>query len=169
MMEFKNQGQVPNLPLEITPLLIQLKYVHNKTTAVTYMVLHRSAMEWAAFKSFASKNASSIEVNCNICTPKTCADKTGLAAINDGFNCGKLLNDGCGGTLNCMDNCEVGEVCSNGAINSACDLGDISDCGGNNRVKGHCEIDNGCTLSLILLLLMLINMVVWAVFPAGLI
>ncbi|HQC50073.1 MAG TPA: hypothetical protein PLN57_03100, partial [bacterium] len=34
-------------------------YVHNKTTAVTYMVPYRSAMEWAAFKSFASKNASS--------------------------------------------------------------------------------------------------------------
>ena len=120
-------------------------YVHNKTTAVTYMVPFRTAMEWTAFKSFATKNASIISVTCPECTPKTCADKTGLAAINDGFNCGKLLNDGCGGTLNCMDNCEVGEVCSNGAINSACDLGDISDCGGNNRVKGHCEIDNGCT------------------------
>ncbi len=119
-------------------------YVHNKTTAVTYMVPHRSAMEWAAFKSFASKNASSIEVNCNICTPKTCADKTGLAAINNGFNCGKLLSDGCGGTLNCIDNCAVGEVCSNGPIGSACDLGDLSDCD-SYIFKGHCKADNGCT------------------------
>ena len=118
-------------------------YVHNKTTAVTYMVPFRTAMEWTAFKSFATKNASIISVTCPECTPKTCADKTGLAAINNGFNCGSLLNDGCGGTLNCMDNCAAGEVCSNGAIGSACDLGDLSQCGGY-KFKGHCEVDNGC-------------------------
>ena len=135
---------IPSLPLDypyINPT--ERCTVHNKTTAVTYMVPYRTAMEWAAFKGFTAKNNSVISVSCEApCVPKTCADKTGLANINGGYNCGKYLNDGCNGTINCLDNCAVGEVCSNGAINSACDNGDLSQCQGN--FQGHCETDNGC-------------------------
>ena len=100
-------------------------------------------MEWAAFKGFTAKNSSVISVSCTVPPqPLTCADKVGLANANGGFNCGHLLNDGAGGTINCLDNCAVGEVCSNGAIDSACDLGDLSACDSN--FKGHCEVDNGC-------------------------
>ena len=104
---------IPSLPLDypyINPT--ERCTVHNKTTAVTYMVPYRTAMEWAAFKGFTAKNNSVISVSCEApCVPKTCADKTGLAAINNGFNCGKLLSDGCGGTLNCIDNCAWRRPC----------------------------------------------------------
>jgi hypothetical protein len=46
------------------------------------------------------------------CTAYTCDQLSSLAAANEGLNCGLGLNDGCGGTINCINNCLSGQVCA---------------------------------------------------------
>jgi len=115
--------------------------VRNVNTSVDYMVPFRSAGEWSAFKS-ASVSLSDLSYNCTTCV-SSCADKAGLAAVNDGFNCGLNLSDGCGGFMNCTSNCATNEVCAEGTPNSTCASGLLFDC---DRAlqQGHCKLDNGC-------------------------
>jgi len=58
---------------------------------------------------------------CKGCTPKTCAE-----LYVESKACGNGLDDGCGGTIDCPNNCGAGEICQNhvcvecGGVNQPC-------------------------------------------------
>ncbi len=79
----------------------------------------------------------------NPCTPYTCSNKSSLESANEGFHCGLGLNDGCGGTINCVNNCSTGQVCA------TCRPGfdDFDDCysqSGTGNTQGVCSTDTIC-------------------------
>jgi len=115
--------------------------VANSSAVLSYMVPIKTATEWIAFRTADSRLAD-LSVSClTPCTPKTCADLTGMATVNGGYNCGQGLSDGCGGTLDCYSNCAWDEICSAGNIGGECALGYSGSC---LDTQGHCRVDNGC-------------------------
>lgn len=84
------------------------------------------------------------------CTALTCSDHVGLASFNNDFNCGLNLNDGCGGTIDCIDTCGDNYVCSRispiGYEEDECKYGSMNNCDvvAEGVVKGYCMQDFGC-------------------------
>lgn len=116
--------------------------VINTSASLSYMVPVRTLPELQAFKA-ADARLTDLSMECYSCQPRTCSDLAGLAAVNNGFDCGQGLSDGCGGLIDCFSNCAAGSVCSKGAAGSPCDLGLLNECD-RNAIQGHCEADNDC-------------------------
>ncbi len=118
--------------------------VKNVNTTVDYMVPYRSAKEWAAFKYWTtSGDKKDLTYDCSGCVALDCTQKDELAAVNQGYNCGLTLQNGCGGTINCIGYCNSGEVCAVGGIGSDCALGKLHMCDQGETI-GHCRVDNSC-------------------------
>ena len=113
--------------------------ISNSSLINNYFIPLKSYFEWLSVKTH---KASGLNINCNSCIPKTCSDKTGLAAVNNGLNCGLSLNDGCGNIIDCLS-CASGQVCALGRVGSPCDLSNLGNCA-YAISAGFCDDDRDC-------------------------
>ena len=104
------------------------------------------------FESFyLNANPQYVTITHDDCEPFSCEDLEDLAEVNQGANCG-LLNNGCGGWLNCGDlQCGDGEVCTSidpVTSSQSCLNGNLNTCFAYlyhiEEIRGICYPDNGC-------------------------
>ncbi len=82
---------------------------------------------------------------CPTCVT-SCDDKAGLAAVNDGLNCGYDLSRGTNcGTIDCPS-CNPSQVCAKGYPDTDCSIINSTDCPTPDNNKGFCTFDNGCSM-----------------------